>query len=129
MRRLGRTAQRTAIAACVVAALAGLARADFQAGLTAYQRGDYATALREWLPVAEGGHATAQLYLGLMYERGHGVPVDLAEARRWYERAATTSGDAEEKQRAAAGKERIARALATSAVDAAPHREVAAQRA
>ena len=27
--------------------------ADFQKGLTAYQRGDYATALREWTPLAK----------------------------------------------------------------------------
>ena len=32
--------------------------ADYQKGLTAYERGDYATALREWTPLAEQGHAT-----------------------------------------------------------------------
>ena len=33
--------------------------ADLQKGLTAYQRGDYATALREWTPLAEQGSADA----------------------------------------------------------------------
>ena len=33
--------------------------ADFQKGLTAYQSGDYATALREWTPLAEQGDAEA----------------------------------------------------------------------
>ncbi len=33
--------------------LAVPAWADFQAGVDAYQRGDYATALREWQPLAE----------------------------------------------------------------------------
>jgi hypothetical protein len=29
--------------------------ADFEKGLTAYQSGDYATALREWKPLAKQG--------------------------------------------------------------------------
>jgi hypothetical protein len=33
--------------------------ADFQKGLTAYDSGDYATALREWTPLAEQGDAGA----------------------------------------------------------------------
>jgi hypothetical protein len=33
------------------------ASADFQKGLTAYKSGDYATALREWEPLAEQGDA------------------------------------------------------------------------
>jgi hypothetical protein len=33
--------------------------ADFQKGLTAGQSGDYATALREWTPLAEQGDAEA----------------------------------------------------------------------
>ncbi len=36
------------------------ARADFQVGVAAYERGDYATALREFLPFAEQGHSSAQ---------------------------------------------------------------------
>ena len=31
--------------------------ADFQKGVTAYQSGDYATALREWTPLAKQGDA------------------------------------------------------------------------
>ncbi len=38
-----------------------LAQADFQAGLDAYARGDYATALKEWRPLAEQGDAFAHL--------------------------------------------------------------------
>ncbi len=33
--------------------------ADYEAGAVAYKRGDYATALHEWQPLAERGHATA----------------------------------------------------------------------
>ena len=38
--------------------------------------------------VAERGFAPAEFSLGLLYERGHGVPRDLAEARHWFARAA-----------------------------------------
>ena len=67
--------------------------ADFQAGMDAYNRGDYATALREWRPLAEQGDAHAQFSLGLSYENGDGVPRDHAKAREWYEKAAA-QGDA-----------------------------------
>jgi uncharacterized protein len=62
--------------------------ADFIAGMDAYNRGDFSTALREWKPLAEQGDAGAQFYLGLSYENGDGVPRDYAKARQWYEKAA-----------------------------------------
>ena len=40
--------------------------ADFQKGLDAAESGDYATALREWTPLAEQGDANAQYNLGVM---------------------------------------------------------------
>lgn len=100
-------------------AVAGSAAADFRAGLTAYQRGDYASALREWRPLAEAGDPTAQLYLGLMYENGQGVPADLAEARRWFERAAATFPAGEDRSRALAGRDRVAQTIARAPVDPA----------
>ena len=42
-------------------------------GDTAYQRGDYATALQLWRPLAEQGNADAQLNLGVMYAKRHRV--------------------------------------------------------
>ena len=68
--------------------LAEPAWADFQAGKDAYDRGDYATALREWRPLAEQGDPSAQFRLGSLYENGEGVPRDFAKARQWYEQAA-----------------------------------------
>ena len=41
--------------------------ADFQKGATAYNNGDYAIALREWIPLAEQGDADAQGDLGELY--------------------------------------------------------------
>ncbi len=52
--------------------------------MAAAKRGDYATAVREWRPLAEQGDARAQANLGLMYADGHGVERDDAEAVRWY---------------------------------------------
>ncbi len=42
--------------------------------MAAFDRGDYATALREWRPLAEKGNAIAQSKLGFMYVFGEGVP-------------------------------------------------------
>ena len=62
--------------------------ADFHKGLTAYKSGDFATALREWTPLAEQGNAAAQGNLGVMYEKGQGVPRDDKTAVKWYRLAA-----------------------------------------
>ena len=62
--------------------------ADFDKGLDAYDRGDYATALREFKPLAEQGDAYAQYNLGVMYDNGQGVPKDYKTAVKWYTLAA-----------------------------------------
>ncbi len=61
---------------------------SFQAGLDAYERGDYDTAMTEWRPLAEQGHVGAQSLIGSMYDQGKGVPQDYQEAVRWYQKAA-----------------------------------------
>ena len=54
---------------------------DFHKSWAAYQRGDSATALRAWRPIAEQGNAGAQNNLGFMYANGDkGDPRDYAEA-------------------------------------------------
>ena len=62
--------------------------ADFQKGLTAAQSGDYATALREWTPLANQSNAPAQSNLDAMYEKGQGVPKNDMTAVKWYRLAA-----------------------------------------
>ena len=71
-----------------IVCLAAPTWADFQAGSEAYKHGDYATALREWRPLAEQGDAIAQFNLGYLYANGQGVPRDFVQARYWYEKAA-----------------------------------------
>ena len=61
---------------------------DFQMGLDAARKGDFATALREWTPLAEQGAVDAQYNLGVMYENGQGVPQDDKTAVKWYTLAA-----------------------------------------
>ncbi len=58
--------------------------ADFAAGKKAYDKRDYATALKEWRPLAEQGGAHAQLNLGVMYFNGQGVTRDYIRAHMWW---------------------------------------------
>lgn len=67
---------------------AGTARADFVAGVDAYDRGDFQAAYDEWLPLAREGDPAAQRNIGHLYRRGQGVPQDSAVAVNWYIRAA-----------------------------------------
>ena len=61
---------------------------QFQQGIEATTRGDYQTAFKLWLPLAEQGEANAQYNLGLMYDKGQGVKQDDVEAVKWYRQAA-----------------------------------------
>jgi len=61
---------------------------SFEDGLSAYRRGDYATTLENWRPLAEKGEAATQYNLGLMHEKGQGVVQDYAKAVKWYRLAA-----------------------------------------
>src|SRR5215467_7448006 len=54
----------------------------------AYDRANYATALKVWLPLAEQGDASAQTNVGEIFEKGLGVPPDYAAAVVWYRRGA-----------------------------------------
>ena len=65
-----------------------LAAGPLEDAVAAHDRGDYATALRLFRPLAEQGHASAQNNLGGMYDNGQGVPQNYAEAMKWYRLAA-----------------------------------------
>lgn len=79
-----------AILTLIVFLFAIPAQAGFKEGADAVQRGDYQTAYREWLPLAQAGNQVAQYNLGFMYEHGNGVPINYAVALKWYEEAAKT---------------------------------------
>ena len=84
---------RRIISAMLLLLLVGCGTIDFVVGLEAYHRGDYATAMRKFRPLAEQGDAAAQFNLGIMYANGKGVPEDAVQAVYWYRKAAE-QGDA-----------------------------------
>ena len=63
-------------------------------GIEAYAKGNYEKAMHLWRPFADKGDAYAQFKLGLMYDKGWGVPEDYAAAVSWYRKAAD-QGDAD----------------------------------
>ena len=84
---------RTRIAGLAAAAVAlglttGAMAADFDAGWAAYQKGEFAAALKEWQPLADSGDKRAQFNLGLMYDEGRGVSQDRKQALAWWEKSA-----------------------------------------
>jgi TPR repeat protein len=88
------SAAATGFAGLLLASIAGLAfiggaAADGVAGFEAYEKGDYATALKEFLPLAESGQTSAEAAVGQMYFEGKGVKPDMKEAARWLEPAAS----------------------------------------
>ncbi|MBW2505186.1 MAG: sel1 repeat family protein [Deltaproteobacteria bacterium] len=57
-------------------------------GYEAFQSGDYAKAHKLWVIEAEQGDEFVQCNLGVMYEKGLGVPQDYKEAAKWFLKAA-----------------------------------------
>ena len=86
--RLAGLALIATLCAGVTLGLTAPAWAGLNEGVAAAKRGDYATALREWRPLAEQGNAKAQHNLGLIYGKGLGVSQDYAEALQWFRKAA-----------------------------------------
>ena len=73
----------------LVVACATVAAADsYEDALSAFMRKDFALAAQLFRPLAEQGNARAQYNLGLMYDKGQGVPQDAQEAVKWYRKAA-----------------------------------------
>ena len=81
--------KRTILTAALLVSLAAPAWAqDFDRGDDAFERGDYATALREWEPLALSGDARAQFAIGYLYGSGKGVTQNYKQSTRWYREAA-----------------------------------------
>ena len=82
--RLGR--QLALLAALGICALP--ARADLAQGLSAVAKRDWRTAAAQFKPLAERGDPDAQVNLGNLYMKGHGVEQDYQAAFGWYLKAA-----------------------------------------
>ncbi len=87
-RGLARAALETRAALTLLLLHLMIAVPDLSEGVTAYKSSGYATALRVFRARAALGRATAQYYLGIMYDKGKGVPQDYAKAIEWYTKAA-----------------------------------------
>jgi TPR repeat protein len=67
---------------------AGALAGPWEDGMAAYNRGDYAPAIRLFRPLAQAGNARAQHLLGVMYHRGQGVARNTVRAMAWFSVAA-----------------------------------------
>ena len=61
---------------------------DFNAGVVAFERQDYAGALKAWKPLANQGNSSAQFNVGLLYYMGLGTTQAKGEALNWFRKAA-----------------------------------------
>ena len=78
---------RSALAVTLLVICTG-AHADFQDAMEAYRNGNYLYAYDEFRVLALNGDASAQYRLGVMYEKGQGIPQDDSQAAVWYLKAA-----------------------------------------
>ena len=77
------------IFAVIIGFASNAALADkFDDGVVAFIKGDSATAMKIWQPLADQGNAEAQYHLGYMFQTGTGVKKDNKKALYWYNLAA-----------------------------------------
>ena len=79
---------RTTLLMILLSLAAPASAQGVKAGIEAWGRADYASALAAWRPAAAKGNPDAMFNLGQAYRLGRGVPIDLARAQDWYDRAA-----------------------------------------
>lgn len=85
LRKLGRTTYMTARRPIKTTA----ADCNIRGGeYTAFDRANYKTALKIWMPAAEQGDADAQVNVGEIFEKGLGGAPNYKAAAIWYQRAA-----------------------------------------
>ncbi len=72
------------------------AQQSYENGVAAYERGDYAIALRILRTWAEQGDISARTFIVIMYDNGQAVTQDYGKAVKWY-RMAVQQGNADAK--------------------------------
>ena len=87
-KRNGRSFGLRIVLAGALLAVPGLALADVNAGVAAWERGDYETAVSEWRGPAGAGDADAQFNMGQAYRLGRGVDQNTRQAEVYYAKAA-----------------------------------------
>lgn len=61
---------------------------QFEVGMEALLKGNFAEAYCRWKPLAERGYAEAQYNVGWLYANGNGMNVDITTAVYWWQSAA-----------------------------------------
>ena len=79
---------RTVLCLAAMLSCASFARADYEAGQTAWQAGRHAESLAQWRAAARTGDGKAMLALGRAFANGLGVPQDYILAHMWLNLAA-----------------------------------------
>ncbi len=79
---------RLCLALAFAAVLSAPALADFDSAVRAYDRAEFSAALNEFRPMAEAGHAGAQFYIALLYDKGQALEADPKTAADWYRKSA-----------------------------------------
>lgn len=80
---------KSIVFALVISLASGAAMAaSFDDGVVAFIKGDSATAIKIWQPLANKGDKDAQYHLGYMFQTGTGVDTDKSKALYWYDKAA-----------------------------------------
>lgn len=85
---MGRTKTQFALISGLTAALCAPVWADTKAGVDAWTRGEYASAVKEWEAEAARGDADALFNLGQAYKLGKGAKQDLTRAEALFGQAA-----------------------------------------
>ena len=126
----GNRSWRVGLCLAAVLLCGSVARADYEAGQTAWQAGRPAEALTQWRAAARDGDTRAMLALGLAYVKGLGVPQDFVEAHKWLNLAAGRgNAEAADEREALAAKmtaeeraeaQRLARAWRKAAIEPKP---------
>ena len=92
---------------------------DVDAGVEAWERGDYAVAYREWRTLADQGDADAQYNLGNMYYNGQGVSQDYAQAHMWLNLAASRFPPGENRDKAVKNRDIVAEMMTPAQISEA----------
>ena len=82
------------VAALFITLTSGMALADFEKGIAAYEANNLPLAYKEFRASADEGHADSQFNVALMYEKGMGVEKDEKQAVVWYGKSAAQGNSA-----------------------------------
>lgn len=79
---------RSLITTVVLCIISGIARADYETAVLAYESGRYDIALEEFSLLSERGDSRAEFMLGAMYFQGKGVLQNDSFAAIWFHKSA-----------------------------------------